>query len=515
MGAPRKATGTDTGGDTTVTDHPSPDLLRRFAMSDLAAAEADAIAVHLRRGCARCRSEVELHLPLELAQAAVPAAPAEAGGTAEAADSTTPAASPPPPLDAYDRAIEAALASVRLHGTAAVEVRRRTHQILAELRAGDTPELPPPSSEPTPPLPGPRPPRGSEAAAGASGAGGGGATAATATPRRFPLFDAALRYSWELRQDDPARMIELARFATRLAPTLGEDGYTPAQVADFAARAWGELANAYRIGEQPALADEAIAAAFEQRARGTGDELLEARLLSLQASVLGGRSRFRAALEVLSRLQAIHLRRGDRHGAGRALAQAGYYLGYWGLSEVALRTLGEAMAMIDAEVDPDLYLNTLQTYIDMLVDCRQFQEAREQLRQHRHRLLAGQGLLARVRLKTIEGRLEAGLGNLERAARAFTTARRRFQGAGSRRLAAIAGLELAAVRMRQGRFGEANPPIEEAVDELFAVEAIGEALTALQMLRANHGISKLTAAQVQDAADVLRRSSRSEPGGRQ
>ncbi len=485
-------------------------------MSDLAAAEADAISVHLRRGCARCRSEVELHLPLELAQAAAAVAAAEAGGTVEAigaADSTAPPASPPPPLDAYDRAIEEALASVRLHGTAAVEVRRRTHQILAELRAGDTPELPPPSPEDTPPLRGPRLPRGS---AGAAGAGGGGATAtaATATPRRFPLFDAALRYSWELRQDDPARMIELARFATRLAPTLGEDGYTPAQVADFAARAWGELANAYRIGEQPALADKAIAMAFEHRERGTGDELLEARLLSLQASVLGSRNRFRSALEVLSRLRAIHLRRGDRHGAGRALAQAGYYLGYWGLSEVALRTVGEAMAMIDADVDPDLYLNTLQTYIDLMVDCRQFQEAREQLLQHRNRLLAGQGLLARVRLKTIEGRLEVGLGNLDRAARAFTTARRRFQGAGSRRLAAFAGLELAAVRMRQGRFAEANPPIEEALEELVAVEATGEALTALQLLRTNHGISKLTAAQVQDAADVLRRSSRSEPGGR-
>ncbi|HEV3076420.1 MAG TPA: hypothetical protein VHB47_18500 [Thermoanaerobaculia bacterium] len=499
-----------------MTDHPSPDLLRRFAMSDLAAAEADAIAVHLRRGCARCRSEVELHLPLELAQAAAPAVPAEAGCPAEAtgaADSAAPAAYPPAPLDAYDRAIEAALASVRLHGTAAVEVRRRTHQILAELRAGDTPELPPPSPEATPPLRGPRLPRGS---AGAAAAGGGAATAAaaTATPRRFPLFDAALRYSWELRQDDPARMIELARFATLLAPTLGEDGYTPAQVADFGARAWGELANAYRIGEQPALADEAIATAFEHRERGTGDELLEARLLSLQASVLGSRSRFRAALEVLSRLRAIHLGRGDRHGAGRALAQAGYYLGYWGLSEVALRTVGEAMTMIDADVDPDLYLNTLQTYIDLLVDCRQFQEAREQLRQHRNRLLAGQGLLARVRLKTIEGRLEVGQGNLERAARAFTTARRRFQGAGSRRLAALAGLELAAVRMRQGRFGEANPPIEEALDDLVAVDATGEALTALQLLQTNHGISKLTAAQVQDAADVLRRSSRSEPGGR-
>ncbi len=485
-------------------------------MSELAAAEADAVAIHLRRGCARCRSEVEAHLPLDLAQAAAPAVPAEAGGSAEVAGadgSAAPASSPPAPLDAYDRAIEAALASVRLHGTAAVEVRRRTHQILAELRAGDTPELPPPSPEATPPLRGPRLPRGS-AGAGAAGGGAATATTATATPRRFPLFDAALRYSWELRQDDPARMIELARFATRLAPTLGADGYTPAQVADFAARAWGELANAYRIGEQPALADEAIATAFEHRARGTGDELLEARLLSLQASVLGSRSRFRAALEVLSRLRAIHLRRGDRHGAGRALAQAGYYLGYWGLSEVALRTVGEAMAMIDADVDPDLYLNTLQTYIDLLVDCHQFQEARAQLRQHRHRLLAGQGLIARVRLKFIEGRLEVGLGNLERAARAFTTARRRFHGAGSRRLAALAGLQLAAVRIRQGRFGDANPPIEEALDELVAVEATGEALTALQLLRTNHGISKLTAAQVQDAADVLRRSSRSEPGGR-
>src|SRR5260370_22511307 len=170
--------------------------------------------------------------------------------------------------------------------------------------------------------------------------------------------------------------------------------------------------------------------------------------------------------------------------------------------------------MHDALCVPAPYLNTLQTYIDLLVDCRQFQEAREQLRQHRSRLLAGQGLLARVRLKTIEGRLEVGLGNLERAARAFTTARRRFQGAGSRRLAALAGLELAAVRMRQGRFGEANPPIAEAVDELIAVEATSEALTALKLLRTNHGVSKLTAAQVEDAADLLPPSSRSDPRDR-
>jgi tetratricopeptide (TPR) repeat protein len=484
--------------DTRVNDHPSSDLLRRFAIGELAAAEADAIAVHLQRGCGLCRTEVETYLPIDLALAADATPPAAAS---EPSDPT------PAPLDAYDRAIEAALASVRLHGTAAVKVRKRTHQIMAELRAGDTPEMPPPSPRSAPAAPGQRPPQGSEGAAAT-------APALPGTPRRFPLYDAALRTSWELRQDNPARMIELARFATRLAPTLGEDGYGPAQVADFEARAWGELANAYRIGDQPARADEAIAAALGHLARGTGDELLEARLLSLQASVLGSRGRFRAALEVLSRLRDMHLRRGDRHNAGRALTQAAFYLGYWGLSEVALRTVTEAMTMIDREVDPALHLDTLQNYINLLVDCHRFDEAREQLREHRSRLLSGQGLRNRLQLKFMEGRLENGVGNLEKAARAFVTVRRRHLKAGSRRLAALVSLHLASVRIRQGRFGEANPLIEEAIDELVAVEATGEALAALQLLRTSHGISQLTASQVQDVADMLRRSHRCDPGGR-
>jgi len=448
-----------------VTDHPSRELLRRFARGDLAGPAADAIGSHLQRGCDRCRAEVETQLSLVLAR------------TADRAAAVDPA---PKPLDAYDRAIESAVASVRLHGTAAVQVRKRTHQILTGLRAGDTPELPPPSLAP-------------------------------GRARRFPLFDAALRCSWELRNDDPRRMIELALFATRLAPSLTEDGYTPVQVADFQARAWGELANAYRVGDQPARAEKAIAAAFAHQTHGSGDELLEARLLSLHASLLGSRSRFRAALEVLSRLRALHERRGDRHHAGRALIQAGFYLAYWGMAEVALRTVDEGMAMIDTELDPGLYVQALQNRLDLLVDCRRLQEARELFRVHRSRLLAGTGLLNRLKIKTIEGRFEVGLGNLEPAARAFRTARRRFLKAGSRRLAALAALELAAVRMRQGRFGEANPLIEEAVASLVAVEATGEAATALKLLQASREMATVTLGELETVADVLRRVNRSDP----
>ncbi len=413
------------------------------------------------------------------------------------------------PLDPYDRAIEAAVASVQLHGTAAVQVRKRTHQILAELRAGDTPELPPPSPRPTVD---PAAPLSSESSRQRPPARS--APRSRPAPQRFPLFDAALRYSWELRGEDPRRMIELARFATRIAPTLSEDGYTPAQVADFQARAWGELGNAYRVGDELARAEESMATAFEHLARGTGDEALLARLLSLNGSVLWSRSRFRAALEVLSRLHALHLRRGDRHHAGRALIQAGGYLGYWAMPEAGLRLMTEGMAMVDTELDPVLYLNALMSSIDLLVDCRRFQEASEQLRQHRARLLAGQGMLQRITLKAIEGRLEAGLGNLERAARALTTARRRFLKAGSRRMASLIGLYLAAVRMRQGRFGEANPLIEHAVEQLVVIEAAGEALSALKLLRTSQQMSTLTTRELEDVTDALRRSRRSDLAGR-
>src|SRR5262249_40762873 len=114
-------------------DHPEPELLHRFALGDLSAAEADAVVMHLMRGCARCRAQVEPHLRTALA-------PAE------------PPASGEPTLDRYDRAVEAALSSVLLHGAAAVEVRKRTREILAKLRAGgDLAALPLPPATAAPP----------------------------------------------------------------------------------------------------------------------------------------------------------------------------------------------------------------------------------------------------------------------------------------------------------------------------------------------------------------------------
>ncbi len=463
-------------------DHPGPKLLRKFALGDLSPGEADAVVVHLRRGCASCQAEVASHLRPLLVTAALAAEVCRE------------------PLDAYDRAIDAALASIRLHRAAAVKVRLRTRETLAKLRASGWPAL-------LADLDGTPPAHPVEAAP---------AAAAPCRPahsprgRLYPLFDALLTRSWELRQDDLGQTIELAGHATRLAAALGDDGYTQRQGADFQARAWSDLANACRIADQPARAEEAMAGAFEHLRQGTGDERLEARLLSLQASLLASRGRLRASLEALFCAQAIHLRHGDRHLAGRALIQAGFHLGASGLPEPALQAVGAGLELVDAELDPDLCLVALHNRIDLLSDSGRLDEARQELRRHRTRLIEGQGLLNEARVSSVEGHIEARLGNLESAEQAFQATRRLALQAGAKRLAAMAGLDLAAVWMVRGHLGESQALIGQAVEVLVAIDAPSHVAEALLRLLPGRQLAAVTAAQVQAAADLVRRLGRAD-----
>jgi tetratricopeptide (TPR) repeat protein len=496
-----------------VIDHPGPKLLRKFALGDLSPGEADAVVVHLRRGCASCQAEVASHLRPLLVTAA------------HAAEVSR------EPLDAYDRAIDAALASIRLHRAAAVKVRLRTRETLAKLRAGGWPALLA-DLDGTPPATPPRlaRPSGATKSPGPDrtrSPGGNGARSpdlveaapAAAAPcrpahsprgRLYPLFDALLTRSWELRQDDLGQTIELAGHATRLAAALGDDGYTQRQVADFQARAWSDLANACRIADQPARAEEAMAGAFEHLRQGTGDERLEARLLSLQASLLASRGGLRSSLEALFRAQAIHLRHGDRHLAGRALIQAGFNLGASGLPEPALQAVEAGLELVDAELDPDLCLVALHNRIDLLSDSGRLEEARHELRRHRTRLIEGQGVLNEARVSSVEGRIEARLGNLESAEQAFLATRRLALQAGAKRLAAMAGLDLAAVWMVRGHLGESQALIGQAVEVLVAIDAPSHVAEALLRLLPGRQLAAVTAAQVQAAADLVRRLGRGD-----
>lgn len=98
-----------------------------------------------------------------------------------------------------------------------------------------------------------------------------------------------------------------------------------------------------------------------------------------------------------------------------------------------------------------------------------------------HRLLPAEGV-NRLRLWTTEGTIWSGLGQLERAENAFREAKDGFESHGLRMQAALAGLELAKVWLRQGREQEVLPLAEELVETFCDMGIQRETVAALRVL---------------------------------
>jgi hypothetical protein len=108
----------------------------------------------------------------------------------------------------------------------------------------------------------------------------------------WPLCEALLRKSYELRFSDPKRMLALADSAAAVAKHIRPEKYPwPGLLADLRARAFAELGNAYRINDRFPEADTAFGQARDYLEEGTGDLFLQARVLDLLASLRSAQRR--------------------------------------------------------------------------------------------------------------------------------------------------------------------------------------------------------------------------------
>src|SRR5262249_4674210 len=130
-------------------------------------------------------------------------------------------------------------------------------------------------------------------------------------------------------------------------------------VADLQARAWGEVANAYRVADRLRLARRAFGEAYTLLQRGTGDPYLKARLFDLEASLLGTLREFPMALHRLSSLANLYLNLGETHLAGRTLITNALYTLYNGDAEKAIEINESGTSLIDQSKDPDLFMHAL------------------------------------------------------------------------------------------------------------------------------------------------------------
>lgn len=404
-------------------DHPTSDELTALAQGGLPPKRALEVTLHLAEGCPSCCPAAFPALD--------PAAEAEAGESSRYSD-------------VVRRALQTALRQRESFGAE----RERSRRIVAELAAGGPEALA----------------RIRERESGA------------------PLLEALLERSWSLRYQDPAAMLEHARLATEVAAQLDLGPEGARRAADLRCRAWAELGNALRIVEDLDGAEEAFDMALGYWTAGTHEETLFARYLDLRASLHRARRDFASAQAALAVACSIYLRYGQRHLAGRTLINQANFAGTAGEPEAALQLIAKGLSLVEESLDPELVTAAIHNQIWFLVDCGQYDEARKLLFLNRWRYQQEERLHL-LRLRWLEGRIDAGRGQLERAETAFQETREGFEALGLGYKAATVALDLATVALRQGRATEASSFVLEAAEAFTALRIQREKLMAVLYLK--------------------------------
>lgn len=408
-----------------MTEHPSSELLTGFLLGRLAPAERRLVFFHLLRGCRLCQEEMA---PL------VDAMFRPGRGDV-----------PPEPDPDYDGPIGRAFARVLGWKGDRERERHESDRKVFDLLGGMLP-------------------RGEDF-------------------WTWGLCEALLERSWNLRHDDPKQMLHLAGLAVEAADRLDPERYGTEATFDLRARAWGEYANACRVSDDLVQAEQAMGRALELRKKGSGSEPLHARLAELTAGILSHQRNFPGAFQALDLAYSIHRKHGDPQSAARVLVQRGIYTGRSGDPEQGIQLLARALRQIDENADPRLRFTVLHNILLFRVERGEFRSASLQLFEMRPLYARYAGTVDLVKLRAVEGKIAAGLGELEKAERAFQQVRAEFQQRGQVYVAAIAGLELAAIWLRQGRTEEVKRLVLDTLEVFRSRYVARESIAALLMLR--------------------------------
>ncbi len=318
------------------------------------------------------------------------------------------------------------------------------------------------------------------------------------------IYEALLARSWAVRYENPREMCHLAQAAVEVAHRLGSGKHAAWKVADFAARAWGELANAYRVADRLRKAERAFGQAYIFYRQGSQDRPLLMRLLDLEASLLGTLREFDRAVERLTTLTAMYHAAGETHLAGRALIKKALYLYYKGDSPRAHQMLNEGAGLIDKDRDPSLLYVIAYNQLLLMEDCGKYRDAKLFLFKNRLYLNSAGGATS-LKLRGIEGRINYGNGDLEIAEISFREAKKGFQEADMGFACALAGLDLALTLLRQGRTSEAIQEGLSSAKMFLALDIDRELLGSFLFLEEAFKSELLNLADLEETARYLRR----------
>jgi tetratricopeptide (TPR) repeat protein len=312
------------------------------------------------------------------------------------------------------------------------------------------------------------------------------------------------------RAEEALELADLASAITERVP--GEESWR-SRLKGFA---WAHVANARRVANDLAGADQAFARAWDLWRAGAGSapELLaEWQLFSLEASLRRDQLRFSAALELLDRARAAS---GENQVAtARLLLQKGNVLEQMGDSERALAALREAAPFVEATGDPRLAFGLRFDTANNLYLLSRYADAAELMPKVRELAVQQANELDLIRIVWLESRVAAGEGRAEEAVDGLEQVRGYFTARELAYDAALSSLDLAVVWLKAKRTVEVKE-LAVAMGWIFKTEGIDrEALAALTLFcdaarqeSATVGLARQVAAEI----EKVRRSA--PPAGR-
>lgn len=317
------------------------------------------------------------------------------------------------------------------------------------------------------------------------------------------LCELVLEASRQESFQDPLQGRQLAELGLHIARSLDSSLYSSHIVRDLCGRAWSELGNAFRLGSDLASAERCLL-----KARGclhdTYDRLEKARFLSLMAALKKDQRQFQECLKLRDQAIAIYRRYQELHLLGRTLSSKGSDLLEMGNPEPALDCLEEAVHLIDPLAEPRIFLAAHHNRILALVDLGRVLEASEAFLEYKN--LYSDDLWSQARRSWLQGRIAAGLGRLEQAAIALSTARKAFQKHDIPYDFALVSIELALVYARQGQTAEVKQLAAEMVPIFKSRQIHREALAALTLFRQAVEQETLTVGTLRKIIDRLEKA---------
>jgi tetratricopeptide (TPR) repeat protein len=297
-----------------------------------------------------------------------------------------------------------------------------------------------------------------------------------------PLVDYLLEKSFNLRSEDPPRMVSLARAACALADSLKTRRYGRRVLADLRARAWAELANAYRLIDEFDEAERAFARASRLVNEGTHSTGLRARVSELVASYLNDRRFFSEAIGYLEESKKLYASCTDVLGFERCLLLLGHVLTLANEPERAALTYWHVLHRI-VPGSPHLF-HAVNGIAFNLVECGQPKAAKVLLRRYRYvRLYKRAGKINEYRRFWLEGKIATGLHDYGKAEAKLNTARLALLHVKQAYLAALVTLDLTWLYARQGRRNQVIWLVDDMLRTFRALGIARESIASLLLLR--------------------------------